>query len=73
MADLVLTRDRSSGRFHKRYRTEAGLYATLEGCNLDEAGPFEVVGPAALDNAEPDDLCRRCFPPGHESGAEAAE
>lgn len=60
MTEEVLTRDRSSGRIHKRYRTENGQLATLEGDNLDVAGTYEII--ETVEGAEPDDLCRNCFP-----------
>lgn len=60
--EVVLTRDMSSGRVHKRYLTETGSLASLEADNLDQAGAYEVIAPDALDAAEPGDLCVRCFP-----------
>jgi len=60
-ADVVLTRDLSSGRIHKRAVVGEGL-ETFEGDNLDVAGPYEVVTADALANAEPGELCKRCFP-----------
>jgi hypothetical protein len=56
----VLTRDLSSGKIHRRVAVEGG-YATLEADNLDEAGEFEII--TSIDNAEPGELCERCFPP----------
>jgi hypothetical protein len=58
--DVILTRDKSSGRVHKRLHLGNGL-ATLEGDNLEEAeaGAYEVI--ATIEGIEPDDLCRRCF------------
>lgn len=38
-----------------------GLLLTYEGCNLDDAGDFEVLTAAELADAE--DLCHYCFPP----------
>jgi hypothetical protein len=58
--EVVLTRDKSSGRIHKRVRVGSGL-ATLEGDNLDEAGLYDVL--VTLADVDPDDLCRNCFPP----------
>jgi hypothetical protein len=56
---IVYTRDKSSGRIHKRIQLGDGL-ATLEGDNLDEAGAYEILG--TLANSDPDDLCSNCFP-----------
>jgi hypothetical protein len=58
--EVVFTRDRSSGRVHKRIRLGDHL-ATLEGDNLDEAGLYDVL--ETLANSDPDDLCHNCFPP----------
>ena len=61
MPEVVLTRDESSGRLHKRYLTESGALASLEADNLDDAGAFEIVTDVEIgDDA---DLCARCFPP----------
>lgn len=60
--ETVLTRDSSSGRIHRRTVVEGGL-ATLEGDNLDDAGAYEVITLDQLADAEPDQLCERCFPP----------
>ena len=59
--EIVLTRDRSSGRIHKRVRLGDGL-ATFEADNLelDEAGLYDVL--FSLADADPADLCKRCFP-----------
>ncbi len=59
--DDVLTRDISSGRIHRRIRVGNNFY-TAEADNLDQAGEFEVIGADELANAEPDQLCLRCFP-----------
>lgn len=56
MSDIVLTRDRSSGRIHKRLRAGKAL-ATFEACNLDDAGAFDVL----FELPANPDLCRRCF------------
>jgi hypothetical protein len=58
----VLTRDISSGKIHRRVQVPGG-YASLEADNLDTAGEFEMVTSEQLSNAEPGDLCERCFPP----------
>ncbi len=55
---MILTRDLSSGRIHKR--TEDGR--THEADNLDDAGEYEVITPEQLAEAEPEQLCERCFP-----------
>lgn len=62
--DVVFTRDLSSGRIHKRYRTLSGQLATLEGCNLEQgqAGAYEVVDAEAIANADPGSLCENDFP-----------
>lgn len=59
--EIVYTRDRSSGRIHKRVRVGDGL-TTFEGDNLDEAGMSDEL--ATLADVDPSDLCQRCFPPG---------
>jgi len=56
---IVYTRDKSSGRIHKRVQLGDGL-ATLEGDNLDEAGAYEILD--TLADSDPDDLCVNCFP-----------
>lgn len=65
----VITRDTSSGRLHKRIRTEHGLVPYGgESDNLDDAGAYTVLTAAeadlALVNAERWQLCERCFPVG---------
>lgn len=57
--DVILTRDRSSGRFHKRVRIGSGL-ASNEQCNQDQAGEYDILFelPEGFDAAK---LCRRCF------------
>jgi hypothetical protein len=57
----VFTRDSSSGQIHRRINVDGELY-TIEGCNLDDAGAYEIVGPDALENAEPGQLCENDFP-----------
>lgn len=56
MSDIVLTRDRSSGRIHKRVRIGKGL-ASMEGCNLDQAGAYEIL----FELPPNPKLCKRCF------------
>ena len=57
--EVVFTRDKSTGRVHKRVKIGDGL-ATLEGDNLDEAGAYEIL--YTLADTDPADLCRNCFP-----------
>lgn len=59
--DIVLTRDLSSGRIHRRMLTPAGEVLTFEGDNLDQAGKYEVITAEQLSDAEPGELCERCF------------
>ena len=60
--EIILTRDKSTGRVHKRIRLGDGL-ATLEGDNLDEAGDYEII--ENLDGVDRSDLCQNCFPVGN--------
>ncbi len=60
-AEVVLTQDVSSGRIHKRYKTAGGNLASFEGCNLDDAGDYRVVGWDVLDTAEVGQLCENDF------------
>lgn len=57
--DIILTRDRSSGRIHKRVRIGKGL-ATLEQCQADQSGAYEILFELP-ENVSPKALCRRCF------------
>ena len=57
----TLTRDLSSGRIHRRTLVD-GKPMSFEADNLDQAGDFEEVDATALQNAEPGELCERCFP-----------
>ena len=61
MSTEVVIRDLSSGKLHRRYLVN-GQYMAYEADNADQAGEFVVVGPDVLEKAEPDDLCKRCFP-----------
>jgi hypothetical protein len=59
--EAILTRDRSSGRVHRRVRI--GKSATLlvdERCNTDQSGAYDVID--STEGIEPDALCRWCFP-----------
>jgi len=62
--DVIFTRDKSSGKVHKRTVLGTGL-ATLEGDNLDQSGAFIVIGPASeIDESDiaESERCQRCFP-----------
>jgi hypothetical protein len=59
--ELIYTRDLSSSRIHKRWRMPGGNLATFEGCNLDDAGDFEVVDTLSADSDD-EAFCKRCFP-----------
>ncbi|MBA3585070.1 MAG: hypothetical protein H0W36_11185 [Gemmatimonadetes bacterium] len=56
--ERVLTRDRSSGRIHERFR-DGNRLLSGEACNLDDAGEFDVIGDVA--DVPADRLCRYCF------------
>lgn len=58
----VLTRDSSSGRIHRRIRMPSGELLSNEGCNLDDAGAYEVIDAEQLANAEAGQLCENDFP-----------
>lgn len=59
----VYLRDKSSGRIHRATRIEGiAELQTFEGDNLDLAGSQGEITEDEFANAEPDDLCRRCFP-----------
>ena len=69
MSEEVLTRDVTSGRIHRRTMVD-GQVMTFEQDNLDSAGAYEVITADQLANAEPGELCERCFPPvGDDDGA----
>lgn len=65
----IVTRDNSSGRFHKRYRIGDRLLVD-ERCNLDQAGDFEVMpqmsraidGRGVPVGTDATMLCKWCFP-----------
>lgn len=57
----VVWRDLSSNKLHRRYLRNGQLMA-YEADNADEAGEGVVVGDDVLERAEPEELCRRCFP-----------
>jgi hypothetical protein len=58
----VFTRDRSSGRIHRRFKMPDGSLASAEADNLDDAGASDEITAATVDAADPKDLCGRCFP-----------
>lgn len=59
-ADEVLTRDKSSGRVHRRFQIPgSSALITFEGDNLDAAGDYEIID--NLDGVELEDKCKRCF------------
>ena len=62
-AEVVYTKDRSSGRVHERYRIEGSeKLTTREGCNLDEAGAYDEITEAEMLATNPALLCRNDFP-----------
>jgi hypothetical protein len=63
----ILTRDLSSGRIHRRILMPSGDLATIEADNLDDAREYEVITAERLAEAEPGELCERCFPE-HQDG-----
>ncbi len=59
----VIIQDESSGRVHKRYRSEGSrTLASYESCNADSSGRFLVLEPGEAETVEADTLCERCFP-----------
>lgn len=62
VGEPILTRDLSSGRIHRRMLVN-GVVLTAEADNLDQAGTYELITADDLANAEPGELCERCFPP----------
>ena len=61
MSGVVLTRDQSSGRIHRRVRDGDRLLVD-ERCNLDQAGAYEIVDEAALADVDAEAFCGHCFP-----------
>jgi hypothetical protein len=59
----VFTRDSSSGQIHRRINVDGELY-TIEGCNLDDAGAYEVVDLDTVKAAPLGVLCSNDFPHG---------
>jgi hypothetical protein len=66
--EQITTRDRSSGRFHKRYIIN-GRTVVDERCNLDQAGAYDVMpqvsrasrGDGVPIGTDPALLCKFCF------------
>jgi hypothetical protein len=60
----LITKDRSSGMIHLRLVVD-GKSFTQEGCNLDDAGEYDVLDdlPADIDISM---LCRNDFPMMHD-------
>jgi hypothetical protein len=61
MSDTVLTRDTTSGRIHKRVQLDGRLLVD-ERDNLDDAGAYEVVTEADIEDLPVAVFCRHCFP-----------
>jgi hypothetical protein len=60
---VVLTKDRSSGRIHRRGRiVDIPGLMSFEGCNLDQAGTFDVI-PDLSHVSDESVLCVNCFGP----------
>lgn len=52
----------SNGTIHKRVRLPGvSELASLEACNLDQAGPFEILPDIGFAH-DPFRLCARCYP-----------
>jgi hypothetical protein len=60
--ETVFTRDRSSGRVHRRYQAPSGRLASLEEDNLDDAGEYDRISEAEANATERGLRCRNCFP-----------
>lgn len=62
--ERIITRDKSSGMIHLRLRVNNKDY-TQEGCNLDDAGDFEILTdlPEDIESAR---FCRNDFPELHD-------
>ncbi len=58
--EIILTRDRSSGRVHKRMHDGDRMLAD-ERCQTDQSGAFEIIEADALAECEPGALCLFCF------------
>lgn len=57
--EWIVTRDRSSGRLHRRLKTDHSKMADAR-CNLPRAGQYDVVD-EPTPAADPDTLCKFCF------------
>ena len=62
--EKIITRDRSSGTIHLRLRVNGQLY-TQEGCNLDDAGAYDIL-PELPEDMESAQFCRNDFPQMHD-------
>ncbi len=63
MIEEVIIQDESSGRVHKRYRSEGSRsLASHEACNADSSGRFLELEAGEVESVEADALCQRCFP-----------
>jgi hypothetical protein len=61
-AAIVIVRDRSSGRIHKRFRISGQAeLAAFEADNADESGLADEITEAEAADAPQEALCRRCF------------
>jgi hypothetical protein len=72
--DLILTKDRSNGRFHKRYAEVQSGYDARdplrsasrilvdERCNTDQSGSYTIVNEYEVAVSQPEARCRYCFP-----------
>lgn len=62
----IITRDKSSGRYHRRRieHTEDGDDRILvdERCQTDQAGRYDVLDGGVPESADDDTLCRFCWP-----------
>ena len=64
LIERVLTKDRSSGTIHLRLRMNGRFYSQ-EGCNLDQAGDYEIL-PALPEDIDSAKFCRTDFPEFHD-------
>lgn len=59
----VIVQDASSGRVHKRFRSEGSkALISYESDNADDAGAYAVLTPVEVEAIEADAFCQRCFP-----------
>ena len=62
-ATIVIVRDTSSHRPHKRFRIRGQTeLASFEQDNADESGAYDEITQAELETIPRDDWCRRCWP-----------